>query len=86
MHWGNLGVLDEKEVESLGSTILVLPDLAASIGLKSLDEASAAAPVPAYDRMVSRRKRIAYSVFQEVTIPSFTLRISRTAMPKASVR
>jgi dipeptidyl aminopeptidase/acylaminoacyl peptidase len=64
MHWGNLGVLDEKEVESLGSTILVLPDLAASIGLKSLDEASAAAPVPAYDAAWSPDgKRIAYSVF-----------------------
>jgi dipeptidyl aminopeptidase/acylaminoacyl peptidase len=55
-----------EEIDKVGSHIPVFPDLTASVGLKSLDGASAPAPVSAYDAAWSADgKQIAYSAFSD---------------------
>jgi WD40 repeat protein len=62
MHWGRLGLLSRKEIDSLAVGIPFFADLDASLDLKSLDGTSAEAPVSAPDAAWSSDgKQIAYS-------------------------
>jgi len=66
MHWGHLGMLSGKEIESVGPHLPFIADLNASLDLKSLDGVSAKSPVAANDAAWSPDgKRIAYSAFSD---------------------
>jgi Tol biopolymer transport system component len=66
MHWGHLGMMSGKEIESVGPNLPFIADLDASLDLKSLNGVSAKPPVAANDAAWSPEgKRIAYSAFRD---------------------